>query len=65
MLTEKEATKAREKLRRALALLSEARVVYADAGCIPGIRNLNGIAGLLDDEIAALTRIIADSSAGA
>ena len=65
MLTEKEATKAREKLRRALALLSEARVVYADAGCIPGIRNLNGIAGLLDDEIATLTRVIADSSAGA
>ena len=61
MLTEIEATKARDRLRQALALISAARVIYADAGCVPGIRNLNGIAGLLDEEISTLTQIIVDS----
>ena len=60
MLTAKEAAEIREKLRAALALVSQARAMYADAGCVPGIRILNGVAGLMDDEICALTKIIAD-----
>ena len=59
MLTEIEATKARDELRQARAHLVAARVGYADAGYVQGLRILNGIVGLLDDEIAALARIAA------
>ena len=63
MLTKEEAWRARTKLAAALALIVEARIIYADAGYVPGIRGLNGLSCRVDDEIAALTKIIADINA--
>jgi len=58
-LSQTELTESRDQLKQAKALINTVRDKYYCAGYVEGARILNEVSHLLDDEVAALEKMIA------